>query len=426
MTVAVVGAGASGMMASLQAAWNGAAVTLFERNATVGRKLLVTGSGRCNITNDAAAAAVYTCADQAWMQALLSRFGVRDLVAVLAEIGVPVYKTSDGWYYPLSDSAHTVVDAFSSALDLADVTLCNPAQVSSIRVSRTGLAVRFARDDREEEKEFERVIVSAGGKAYPSLGSRGELFPVLERLGHTVLPIRPALAPLLVDLGSLRPLKGMRLDVGVTLWNGSKRLAATAGNLIFTQWGLNGPAVMDISHHVSAHPQNVLELSLNFLALVQQEFDRLLAQKRTSRMPLRVFLGAFFPPQVAMTCIRNNRLPEEILMRQVSDSALERLVEKLKDTRLPVKGVRDFEYCQISAGGVPVSQVDPQTMESRRVKGLFLTGETLDVVGPCGGYNLQYAFSSGAVAGKAAAGESTAGFGPEASRWARRAGSGRR
>jgi predicted flavoprotein YhiN len=121
-------------------------------------------------------------------------------------------------------------------------------------------------------------------------------------------------------------------------------------------------------------------------------------------MPLWVLLGAFFPPKAAITFLKNAGLPEETPLRQVSDHALERLIAQLKDTRLPVKGVRGWEYCQISAGGVPVTEVDPQTMESRRVKGLFLTGETLDVVGPCGGYNLQYAFSSGALAGKAAAG----------------------
>jgi predicted flavoprotein YhiN len=146
-----------------------------------------------------------------------------------------------------------------------------------------------------------------------------------------------------------------------------------------------------------------LELSLNLLAYFQSEFDFLLAQKRTSLMPLRVFLVAFFPPKVVITFLKNAHLPGDIPLCKVSDSALEQLIVTLKDTRLPVKGVRDFEYCQISAGGVPVTEVDPLTLESRRVKGLFLTGETLDVVGPCGGYNLQYAFSSGALAGKAAA-----------------------
>lgn len=401
--IAVIGAGASGMMAALQAAWNGGVVTLFERNTSVGRKLLVTGSGRCNITNEAAAAAAYTCADPRWMETLLSRFGVADLLAVLSEIGIPVHKTSDGWYYPLSDSAHTVVDAFASALSLAGVNVCSSARVSSILARKKGFAVRYGCEGRAEEKGFDRVIVSAGGMAYPSLGTRGELFPVLERLGHTVLPVRPALAPVLVDLGSLLSLQGIRLDVGVALWKGPQRLASTTGNAIFTQWGLNGPAVMDISHYVTAHPRAALELSLDLLAVFREEFNRLLAQKRKTAVPLRVFLGAFFPPKVAKTYLKIAHLPEDIPLNQVSERALDGLIEKLTDTRLRVKGVRDFEYCQLSAGGVPVGEVDPETLESRRVKGLYLTGETLDVVGPCGGYNLQFAFSSGAMAGRAAA-----------------------
>ncbi len=402
MTVAVIGAGASGMAAALQAAWNGAAVTLFERNETVGRKLLVTGSGRCNLTNDAVAGGKYTCADSTWMETLLKGFGVSDLLAMLAEISVPVYKTSDGWYYPLSNSAHSVVDAFSSALELAGVKLVTQAQVTSIGAGKQGFTLRFLHNGNEQEGEFDRIILSAGGKAYPSLGSRGELFPALEQMGHTVLPKRPALAPLLVDLGSLRPLEGVRLDVGATLWEGLQRLAYAEGNLIFTQWGLNGPAVMDISHHVSAHPEANLTLSLNLLAFSQDEFDRLLGQKRSSSLPLRVLQGAFFPPKVGMVYLKNARLPDDTPLCEVDDLALGKLVEKLKDTRFTVKGVRGFEYCQVSAGGVPVVEVDPQTMESRRVRGLFLTGETLDVVGPCGGYNLHFAFSSGALAGKGA------------------------
>lgn len=390
-------------MAALQAAWNGGDVTLFESNPAVGRKLLVTGSGRCNITNDAAAAAAYTCADQNWMEAVLSQFGVQDLLSVLSEIGILVYKTSDGWYYPLSNSAHTVVDAFFSALKSANVKLCTSTRVGSIVHNGEHFSVRFCQDGKEEEKAFDGVIVSAGGTAYPSLGSRGELFPALERLGHVVQPNRPALAPILAELGDLRPLQGVRLDMGVTLWNGSQPVAATAGNAIFTEWGLNGPAVMDISHYVTAFPLADLELSLDLLAYFREEFERLLAQKRKTTLPLRVFLGAFFPPKVVKIYLKNAHLPEEILLERVSDRALEGLIEKLKNTRLRVKGVRGFEYCQISAGGVAVTEVDQHTLESRRVKGLFLTGETLDVVGPCGGYNLQFAFSSGAIAGKAAA-----------------------
>ncbi len=389
------------MAAALQAAWNGASVTLFERNASVGRKLLVTGSGHCNITNDGVSAGKYTCADPAWMETLLGRFGVAELVAMLDSIGIPVSKTSDGWYYPLSNSAQSVVEAFSSALGLAGITLSTQIQIRSIRVGENGIVVVFPSHGKIQECVFERVIVSAGGMAYPSLGSRGELFPVLEGLGHTVLPMRPALAPLLVDLGGLRLLQGARLDVGAALWKGSRQLASTKGNLIFTEWGLNGPAVMDLSHHVDPDTGGGLELSLNLLAFFQEEFDRLLLQKRTSSMPVRVFLGAFFPLKVATTLLKNAGLSIDLPLNQVEDVALEGLTDRLKDTRLAVTGVRGFEYCQVSAGGVPVNEVDPLTLESRKVKGLYLTGETLDVVGPCGGYNLHYAFASGALAGKA-------------------------
>lgn len=403
MTIAVIGAGASGMAAALQAAWKGASVTLFERNETVGRKLLVTGSGRCNITNDAAAADVYTCADTRWMRTLLHTFGVSDVLAMLTDMGIPVHKTSDGWYYPLSDSAHTVVDAFSSALNVAHVTLRGSTRVSTIHVSGNGFVVRSLFDGKEQQEEFDRVIVSAGGKAYPSLGSRGELFAELKRLGHTVLPLRPALAPLLIDLGILKPLQGVRLDVGATLWNGSTQLASTKGNLIFTQWGLNGPAVMNLSHQVSAHSQTKLELSLDLLAFFQSEFDHLLAQKRKSLMPLRIFLGAFFPPKVVFTLLKIAHVSGDTPLCEIPDHTMQHMVEQIQNTRLPVNGVRDFEFAQISAGGVPVTEVDPLTLESLRVNGLYLTGETLDVVGPCGGFNLQFAFSSGALAGRAAA-----------------------
>jgi predicted Rossmann fold flavoprotein len=337
------------------------------------------------------------------MATLLGGFGVQALRGMLQKIGVLLYKTSDGWYYPLSNSAESVAEAFSSALSLAGVEVRLSSRVTSISADGDGFAVRFFSESNEHRETFEKAILAAGGKAYPALGSRGELFPELERLGHTVLPKRPALAPVLADLQSLKTLQGVRLDSGVELWDGRKRLASAAGNLIFTEYGLNGPAVMDISHHISARPGRPLVLSLDLLHFFETEFRGLLTQHRGTRLPVKIFLGAFFPPKVASLYPKLVRLSADTPLDQIDDSSLKRLTEDLKDTRLPVKGTREFKYCQLSAGGVPVTEVDPRTLESRGRRGLYLTGETLDVVGPCGGYNLQFAFSSGAMAGMAAA-----------------------
>ncbi len=405
MTIAVIGAGASGMAAALQAAWHGASVTLYERNPVPGKKLLVTGSGRCNITNQAAAADKYTCADTHWMQMLLSAFGVTDLLEMLTEIGIPTRKTWDGWFYPLSDSAKTVVDAFDSALKLAGVTTCHAHQVLDISLAGSEWLIACASPQGRRQQTHESVILAAGGKSFPSLGSRGELFPILEQLGHTVLPKRPALAPILADMQDYQEIQGVRLDAGVTLWLENSALAHTAGNLIFTQWGLNGPAVMDLSHHISARPIDNLSLTLNLLEFHQNSFDELLNKKLQTQLPLSVFLGAFFPPKITAYLMNKFSFGSDSRLQELTKAELNALIRLLHTVPLNVRGVKGFEYCQLSAGGVPVHEVNPVTLESSKVPRLYLTGETLDVVGPCGGYNLQFAFSSGVLAGKAASKE---------------------
>lgn len=395
------------MMASLQAARQGARVTLFEHNPALGKKLAATGSGRCNITNEGVGAQKYTCASTTWLERIFAAFGVRDLQKTLLEIGVPIQATSDGWYYPLSNSAQTVVNAFESALLQAGVKIRLSSPVRSFTKKGRGFLVWHSIGEEARQDRYDRVVLAVGGKAHPALGSRGELFPLLEQSGHSVIPLRPALAPVLADLGELSPLQGMRLDAGASLWKGKECLASTAGNLIFTRWGLNGPAVMDLSHHISCRPGEKLILSLDLTHFIRDEFNNLLGRQRDSAMPLRIFLGAFYPPKIGDHYLRLAGLPVDIRFSNLDKASLGRLVRLLSASRLKVKGVRGFEYCQMSSGGVPVTEVDPLTLESCRVSGLYLAGETLDVVGPCGGYNLQFAFSSGALAGRSAASNSS-------------------
>jgi predicted Rossmann fold flavoprotein len=402
MKIAVIGAGASGILAALNAARQGASVTLFERNESIGRKLLVTGSGRCNLTNDGVSAARYSSDHPSWLQALIQSCSVEQLLETFNALGIPTYKTWDGWYYPLSNSAHSVVDALNHAVGSTGIQTRFASQVINIAQKGDHFDLLYLRNTEQHTESFKKVIVSSGGKAYPTLGSKGELFPVLSRMDHTVLPIQPALAPILADLNGLKSLQGVRLDLGVRLYDKETLLASSAGNMIFTKYGMNGPAVMDISHHIP-HPTNQsTSIALNLLYFYETEFDRLLNQKRNTPFPLSLLLGAFFPPKVVYCYAKLLGLPHHIPLAELDTQTVHRIIKQLKDTRLKILGVRGFEFCQASTGGVPVAEVEPQTLESKIQPGLFLTGETLNVVGPCGGYNLHFAFASGMLAGRAA------------------------
>jgi hypothetical protein len=398
MDIGIIGAGASGIFAALAAAQGGAHVTLFDHNAEIGKKLLVTGSGRCNLTNAALSPEKYSCADQSWMQAFLQAFPLQALLAELDTLGIPTHHSDDGWYYPLSDSAHSVVDILRQALLARGVELRLSTQVVDFWQQGGGFAVRFPSGEPARTQSFDRLVVAAGGKAYPALGSRGELFPTLARLGHTVVPLVPALGPLTLSLGGWKALQGLRFDVKTAIWSGDELLGESFGNVIFTAWGMNGPGVMNLSHLAARRQGEKLSLSLDFGSAFGQEWERRLAKDNPAK--LKAVLEAFFPPKAAEFFLAQAHIPPEARMRELSRTEMQQLQRTLREARLPITGTKGFGQSQVSAGGVPVGEVDAYTCQSRLVPGLYLVGETLDVVGPCGGFNLHFAFGSGCLAGR--------------------------
>jgi len=398
--VGVVGAGPAGIMAALEAARAGAEVHLYDTNAQVGRKLLVTGNGRCNITNLAAAPARYTCDQPEALAAILAAWPPERVLARLEEYGILTYATGDGWCYPLSESAGTVVDALAAALAARGVAVHLQCHVAGIAPAAAGLALALGGPAKTQA--CDRIVVACGGKAYPALGSRGDVFPLLERLGHSVAPLRPALVPLVADMRALRALQGVRLDVGLRLEVDGAVAAETVGNLLFTESGFSGPAAMDVSHLVSARAQADVRVHLDLLPRHRDRVWALLGRMRRERMPLRVVLGAALPPKVAPAVLASCGIPADALLADLSWADVERAMAALADVSARVTGTRGFGHAQVSAGGVPLAEVDPATMQSRRVAGMHLAGEVLDAIGPCGGYNLQFAWATGAIAGEGA------------------------
>ncbi|MFO7916639.1 MAG: aminoacetone oxidase family FAD-binding enzyme [Anaerolineae bacterium] len=400
--IGIVGAGPAGMMAALEAARRGAEVLLFDTNPMVGRKLLVTGAGRCNISNRHVRAEAYACADSDFLEIAFERWGHDRTMERLAELGIATYATHDGWCYPLSDSAATVADAFAAMLDLAGVEIHLKTKVSDVRMATGCLILEVG--GPSHTLTVDRVVVATGGKAYPALGSKGDFFPVLEHLGHRVVPVRPALAPVVADVRRLHKLEGVRLDVGLTLLQGDEVLGQTAGNMMFTDYGLSGPAAMDLSHLISTRPHTDLTLSIDLLHYTRDALLSLIARFRDEPVPLLVILGAVLPVKIPLVLIKMAGLSDDVTLDALGEGDLDDVLELAGHLIVSVKGTRGFEICQLSTGGVPVTEVEPTTMASQVVPHLHLAGEVLDVVGPCGGYNLQFAFTSGALAGAGAAG----------------------
>jgi predicted Rossmann fold flavoprotein len=396
--IGVIGGGPAGMTAALEARKSGAEVLLFDANPGLGRKLLVTGSGRCNLTNTAVAASRYFCPDVTWLEVVLSEFGHADLLDYLHKLGILTHATADGWIYPVSESAAAVTEIFVSSLEVAGVRIIAGTRIGSIE--KQGKIFRLKSDD-SQSFELDRLVVACGGKAYPNLGSTGNLFPILEKLGHTIHPILPALAPILADMKPYHKLQGVRLDAQASLIEKRTKLGGTIGNLIFTEWGLNGPAVMDLSHLVSAYPHAELQLELDLIFNCKEELRALISERTTSSIPLRVMLGSALPTKVPPVVLGLAGLPADSLLKNMNPEQLKKVFHLLTHLPFRVKGVRGFEYCQVSSGGIALNEVDALGMQSRIVPDLFFAGEVLDVTGPCGGYNLQFAFSTGAIAGRA-------------------------
>lgn len=400
--IGIVGAGPAGIMAALEAGRLGAHVSLFDTNEVVGRKLVVTGNGRCNISNAHTAAGRYTCSDRTFLEKAFSLCGHEETIARLRALGIPTYATSDGWCYPLSNSAATVAETLAAMLDLAGVNVCLKTKITDIRAANGEFILTVGGGPHTQT--VDRVIAASGGKAYPALGSKGTLFPVLETLGHTIFPIHPALVPITANVKQIHKLQGVRLDVGLALLEKGSVLEKTVGNMMFTQSGFSGPAPMNLSHLVSTRPPgDDLTLSIDLLPHHRPQLDDLIAGMRSAPVPLRVILGSVLPPKIASTAIPMAGLPADVCLAGLSKSDLGRVLHLLTHLDAKVTGTRGFRFAQVSIGGVSVAEVNPRTMESRIVSGLHFAGEVLDVVGPCGGYNLQFAWTSGALAGRGAA-----------------------
>jgi predicted Rossmann fold flavoprotein len=406
LRVAIIGAGPSGMMAALEASKGIGrgikSVTLFEHEARIGRKLAVTGAGRCNLSNDGVSASVYHGAELEWTEQLLECFSVEDLERALYRLGIPIFKTDDGWYYPLSQSAASVVSILEERLLGQGVSMRVATYVRNVSYQKDHgfeLTYKDYNSGKSHVELFDRLIVATGGKSYPELGSKGQFFAQLEGLGHTVNRLSPALGLIEVNLGRFNALQGLRFDAHTAVFNGEECLGRSFGNLIFTKKGLNGPGVMNLSHLITQNSNQKLQLEINFIGQWIEELAEA-AVDENNQGSLRALLLRYFAPKAVDFFINEADLKPQKALRAMTEEDFQKLIQTLSMNRFDVTGAGDYSNSQLTAGGVATEELNPQTLESKIVLGLFIVGEAIDLFGPCGGYNLHVAFATGYLAGK--------------------------
>jgi hypothetical protein len=395
-------------MAAGQAARAGARVLLLEKMARPGRKLRLAGGGRGNLTHTAPLndfLAQFGPQGQ-FLRSALARFAAPQLRAFLSGIGVPTVVEPSGQVYPASDRAADVVDALVRWAQAQGAALQTRTPVVELAVEEgqvvgvqtAGGAVHRAR----------AVVLAAGGASYPATGSDGDGCRLAEAAGHTIVPLRPALVPL-ETAGDIAPrLQGLALrGVAVRLYAGGKQRALQIGDLLFTHFGLSGPAVLSLSRAavdaLRAGQGTVLAMNL-FPDMDGRALDDRLRRDLEAHgaRQAATLLAGLLPRRLAPIALAQTGIPPETRASQVGAAARRRLCAWLQDWRLEVTGHRPWSEAQVTAGGVDLREVDPQTMASRLVRGLYLAGEVLDLDAGTGGYNLQAAFSTGWLAGQSA------------------------
>ena len=398
----MVGAGAAGLMAAIQAGRRGEKVVALDSAKHLGAKILVAGGGRCNVTHHAVDETAFSGSTPPAIRRVLARFPVEATLAFFAELGVRLKREDTGKLFPATDRARTVLDALLAAAAAAGVELAHPFRVETVRQTAEGFSI----SGPAGTVEARRVVLATGGMALPRSGSDGHGYAIARSLGHTTTArIFPALVPLTLARGSFaRELPGVACEATVTVRSGSgRRLVEMRGSLLCTHTGLSGPVVLDVSRHLAAARADDADAHLTISWVERVEPDQALGAWLRGELPVRL----------ADALLAEARVDPASRWERLSRDDRRRLETTLTAWRAPVTGDLGFAKAEVTAGGVPLSEVRLTTMESRRTPGLFLCGEILDVDGRIGGFNFQWAWASGYVAGSSSL---SGGITPDASR----------
>jgi predicted Rossmann fold flavoprotein len=402
--VIVVGAGAAGLMAAGKASERGLEVLLTEKNDRVGKKLLISGKGRCNITNstDINGLIENIPGNGNFLYSSFYSFSNSDLVQFFNEKGLETKVERGGRIFPVSDRAKDVVDTLYNYVVKSGTKMMLKAPVQKIRVRNGNVTGVLLKDGRE--LDCDSVVLATGGSSYSGTGSTGDGYAMAGMLGHTIVTLKPSLVPLVAREEWVSELQGLSLkNVSIALYNkNGRKIYTDFGEMIFTHFGVSGPLILSASRHILEYGYKDIRLVIDLKpALSEETLDSRLQRdfEKFSRKQYKNCLDDLLPQKMIPVVIKLSGIPQDKPVNQITKEERRKLASLLKGMEIGITGSRPIEEAIVTAGGVDTDEINPSTMESKLVKGLFFAGEIIDVDGYTGGFNLTIAFSTGFLAG---------------------------
>ena len=400
--IAVIGGGASGLMAAITAKKSGKEVVILERKDRILKKVLITGNGRCNITNVNANISNYFGKNISSVENILNKFTPQDTMDFFYGLGIVCNEENRGKVYPLSGQASSVVDALRFEAEKLGIKIETEFYVR--KIEKDGFKFKIYSEDRKKI-EAGRVILAAGGQSYPELGSNGSGFELAKELGHSVTKLSPSIVQLKTEKNQVKGLQGIKTDVAVTAYGDNKKICTYDGELLFTDYGISGNVVFNISFVMPLYKNVEFEIDFMEKFDYNELYEMLKERKKImSHLTMENYFNGMINKKLGQFLSKVSGIEKlSKPVKDLSDSDIRKLCTVLKKYRVKILETTGFKNAQVTAGGVSLDEVNTETLESKIVKGLYFSGEVLDVYGECGGFNLQWAWASGYIAGENAA-----------------------
>lgn len=402
LTIAIIGAGAAGLMAAITAAKEGAIVHLYEQNGAPAKKILASGNGRCNISNAHLSSADYFGQKPNFTEFSLKNFSFSQLEKFCKSIGLLLNVLDDGRAYPLSNEAKSVALSFENYAKICGVEIFTEHTISRLEKKEGKFYLHTALN---LSQGYDRVLVCTGSEAAPQLGGSAQGYSFAESFGHTIVPTYPSLVQLHINSSVHAKMSGAKQEAEVALYLDGKSEKKTSGDILFTKYGISGFAILDISQSASEALLNFrrVEIGLDLLPRFdRQGLSSLLVSmcQNLQGYTIEAVLSGLLPLKIAHYLLEDTKIPADTLAKEVHTKTVKQIVSKIKDWRFEVSGTHGFKHAEVSGGGVSTDEVNEKSMESYKCKGLYFAGEVLDIVGRRGGYNFHFAWASGYLAAK--------------------------